>query len=193
MQAHPRKWHRRQRAAGACALVLVLQVAGACGSSGSDTGAPATDSSLDSTTTVPAPTDVEQAVLAAYQEFWRVWLRANNPPNPDYPDLAKVATGAELETVRTAIRKKILDGTYTRLPEGSHYRHRPALEKMTEAGASVRDCAVDDSQIVDAAGHLVNDDVLTQLLISTVTRSGESWQVVSVHEQQQWLGDVECE
>jgi len=174
--------------------VLVLQVAGACGSSGSDTGAPATDSSLDSTTTVPAPTDVEQAVLAAYQEFWRVWLRANNPPNPDYPDLAKVATGAELETVRTAIRKKILDGTYTRLPEGSHYRHRPALSGFDGSGnATVTDCAFDDAQLVEAStGEIVNGDTATQIIVGNLSNVEGEWRVLDIDVKRQRPGDISC-
>ena len=58
-------------------------------------------------------------MLAAYQEFWQVWLQANNPPNPDYPDLPKVATGPELTTGSGRIAKKVAEGTYTRLPDGS--------------------------------------------------------------------------
>ena len=32
----------------------------------------------------------------AYTDFWHVWLKANNPPDPDDPELAEVATGSQL-------------------------------------------------------------------------------------------------
>ncbi len=67
---------------------LAAAVASACaGQSRTSRLAPATSFTAPASTAAPDPTS---EVLAAYQEFWRVWLEANDPPNPDDPNLEKV-------------------------------------------------------------------------------------------------------
>jgi len=174
--------------------VLVLQVAGACGSSGSDTGAPATDSSLDSTTTVPAPTDVEQAVLAAYQEFWRVWLRANNPPNPDYPDLARFYTASQLQGARASIAGHKARGELVVLPPNSKYSHHASAQVLGDGTkATIADCAIDDS-IVEKTGtaEVINDDLVAQLVAAEMTLTESGWKVSSITFLKDWPGETEC-
>ncbi len=91
---------RRRNVLGAAVVVLVLAMAG-CGS-GEVEGETTPTTAAPGTTTVPTPppttlTD-EEAVLAAYQGYWDTWLAANDPPNPDHPDLAEYATGPALRS-----------------------------------------------------------------------------------------------
>jgi len=195
MRALPGKCISPRRTASWCGVALVLILAAACGRADLPAApfltTPATE---PSDTTTPSATETEQAVLDAYQEFWRVWLKANNPPNPDDPDLARVATGAELDTVRAAILKKQAEGTYTRLPQGSGYRHRPAISGFSGTrNATVTDCAFDDAQLVKAStGQVLNDDKATQLIIGTLSEGDGMWRVLDIDVKRQTPGDIPC-
>ncbi len=152
-----------------------------CAGSGRPTATsePATETTAADTT--PATDDVEQQVLDAYQEFWRVWLRANNPPNPDDPDLARVATGAELTTIRQAIRRSAEQGTFTRLPPGSHYRHTPTVTSMDGPVAIVSDCSFDDAEIVDTStGRVLNGAIAIHRIDARLRLVGSAWRVEQV-------------
>jgi hypothetical protein len=139
------------------------------------------------------PADPTSAVLAAYQQFWRVWLEANDPPNPNDPNLEKVAADGELETIRSAIADKVIHGTLTTLPNGSRYHHQAIVTALVGPQATVRDCHIDDSQIVRAADkQVVNGDVVTELLTSHLERSQSQWRVVSVREEREWKGVRRC-
>src|SRR5688500_8790290 len=97
---------RRWYVLGATVVALTLGAAG-CGGGGVDEAGSSPTTVAPSTTTVPAPTTTvltdEQAVLAAYQGYWDTWLVANDPPDPDHPDLARYATGAALARDKGAI------------------------------------------------------------------------------------------
>lgn len=186
---------RLQRGPSLVGVALLVLTLAACGSNGppAEAGSSTTGSSPPETTVIP--TDAEHQVLAAYQEFWQVWLRANNPPNPDYPELANVATGAELATVKAAIAKKVADGTFTVLPPGSRYRHSPQFKGLSSAGdATVTDCAFDDAQLIRAStGEVVNGDIATQLIVGHLRNVESRWRVLDIDVQSQQAGEVPCE
>ena len=118
-------------------------------------------------------------MLDAYQEFWRVWLKANNPPNPDDPDLARVATGAELDTVRASIHASLETGTMTRLPTESRYHHRAAVLTVSAITATVTDCALDDAQIVvQRTGQVLNGEVATHAIAAELRHVDNRWRVL---------------
>ena len=92
---------RRYRYVLGTAVVVVVLAAAGCGGGGGDEAASPTTTTGPSPTSEPtSPSTVltdEQAVLAAYQGYWDTWLAANDPPNPDHPDLERYATGAALD------------------------------------------------------------------------------------------------
>ena len=89
--------------------------------------------------TTAVASDVEQEVLAAYQEFWQVWLRANNPPNPDYPDLPTLAHGCRAASPsEAAIAKKARRRhMHPCFRSGSQYRHQRDRFTLDRAGDEV--------------------------------------------------------
>ena len=93
---------------GAAVVVLVLAAAG-CGGGGVDeadeTPTTVEPSTASEPTSPPTTLADEQAVLEAYQGYWDTWLAANDPPNPDHPDLERYATGAALVSVRESIEQ----------------------------------------------------------------------------------------
>jgi hypothetical protein len=187
------------RLAAVVLVVSLAALAGACGSSErtaapASTSGPTSDPATTPVATTPGATTDEQAAgLATYQEFWQVWLRANNPPNPDYPELAQVATGQELDTVKQAAARKLQNGTYTQLPVGSQYHHDATVHSIIQGHAIVGDCWVDDAQIrARQDDQIVNGDVVTELLLSELDLEGGTWRVSNVREQQEWPGIQPC-
>ncbi|MEZ5209294.1 MAG: hypothetical protein R2690_20500 [Acidimicrobiales bacterium] len=96
-------------AAAACCLALGIT---ACSSDGDaepeppTAGTDAPGATAGTGTSAPGTTamaDEEAAVLDAVDGYWRTWLAANDPPDPDHPDLEKYATGAALERMRQSI------------------------------------------------------------------------------------------
>jgi hypothetical protein len=177
------------------AVVTLAVLASACASTDHAMPGPppetrSTDTDVPIATTTP---DDNTAILAAYQEFWQVWLRANNPPNPDYPDLVNVATGQELITVRQAISQDLGNGNYTRLPANASYRHDASIVSNLDGHALVTDCAVDDSEIRNRdSDQIVNGAAITQLLQSDLAQTAGRWRVSNVQKEQQWSGIRSC-
>ena len=92
---------------GTAVVVLVLAAAGCGGGGGGEAASPTTTGEPSPTSEPTSPSTTltdEEAVLAAYQGYWDTWLVANDPPNPDHPDLERYATGAALAKVRESDR-----------------------------------------------------------------------------------------
>src|SRR5262249_28771014 len=135
----------------------------------------------------------QQAVVAAYQEFWRVWLEANNPPNPDYPKLTEVDTGAQLTLARTAIEKHRNQGVVYRSASPSHADHQLLSLVVTGPAATLPDCSVDDTVVLDrSSGRVVNDDVVTHLWRVSLVLEGGQWKVQDNTETDRFNGISDC-
>ncbi len=181
---------------GTAVVVVVLAAAG-CGGGGGD------EAASPSTTTEPSPTSEptspsttltdEEAVLAAYQGYWDTWLAANDPPNPDHPDLERYATGAALAKVRESIANHRSVGQGVVRPLGSVGRRSPELVTIGSWAAEVSDCSVDDTQLVDlASGNVLDGSVVTWQFKSVLTLSGGQWRVSDVTTVDQWEGVAGC-
>jgi len=187
---------RRRSVLGATVVVLALATAG-CGGGGVDE-ADATATTVEPSTTsepIPPPTTPteEQAVLAAYQGYWDTWLAANDPPNPDHPDLERYSTGVALARDREAIARHRSIQQVVRLPDRSRWGHSPSLLSVAGDVASLDDCAIDDSLLVDApSGRVLNDGVGTFRLRASLRRLAASWHVEVVEVIEKWNGVAGC-
>lgn len=180
--------------------VLVAVVMGSAGCGG---GGGAADAAIPPTSVGPSPTTdattstttvtEEDAVLAAYQGYWDTWLAANDPPNPDHPDLERFYTAASLERARAAISTNRLVGQVIRLPERSIYRHDTRPVEVGDEHALLSDCSVDDAVVIDrVSGRTLNDQVVTELLEASLVKDGEVWKVEDVRRLHEWDGAVVC-
>ncbi|HEY6532016.1 MAG TPA: hypothetical protein VIY72_06915, partial [Acidimicrobiales bacterium] len=144
------------------------------------------------TTTTTAPTE-EEAILAAYQGYWDTWLKANDPPDPDHPDLVNYATGAALENARLAIANHQRLGQVIRLPADSQISSLAEVDSLEVSVATVSDCATDDSKLLDAATGIVLDgeEATFRFEASMHLEDGE-WRVATVESIEKWEGIVEC-
>ncbi len=177
-------------------LAALLVVTTACGTSdparqASPTTGPGDTHASPATT---QPDDSTRAVLAAYQLFWRIWLAANNPPNPNFPGLAQVAVNPELATARASIESKQNAGDFSRLPAKSRYRHDAAVRSLQLESAIVDDCAVDDIEVVHALDDsVVNNAVETQQIVGYLFRVDGTWRVSNIDIAKRWSGASKCE
>lgn len=193
------------RAVGVAALLLVTAVASSgCNSDGGDeVGAsgdtqntvPEVSSTTAPTTSTTAPpaTD-EEAILAAYQAYWDTWIAANDPPNPDHPDLAKYMAGPAYDNAVEVISKHKALGQAVRLPTDAKYRHMAQIAQIEGNLASLADCSVDDAVIVDEqSGTVVDDSVVTRWVFANLVRDEfGQWKVTSTGSNQEWPGEAGC-
>jgi hypothetical protein len=172
---------------------LAAAVASACAEPTRSSTAPATRPAP--ATSRPAPPDPTRSVLAAYQEFWRVWLEANDPPDPNDPDLAKVDTGPQLAGARATIARHRARGEVVRLPPHSAYAHHARVALFASGTrATVIDCAIDDSMLVVAATRQVLDDsIQTQLIDADLVLEAGRWKVASTRFVKTWTGGTRCD
>jgi hypothetical protein len=138
----------------------------------------------------PPPESDEEAVVAAVVGYWDAVTRA------DYSEasalLERNAAGAAHARSSEVLSSRRALGQSVRFPVGSVSRHD--LEVITIEGdqARVRDCAVDDTQLIDvASGGVLNDRVSTYLW-HLVLRKTDGWRVESAEVVRQWEGSVEC-
>lgn len=148
----PRPWPYQgvKRAAAVVGLISTLVLSGAACSKDepsavTSTTVPATTSTSASTTTT---TSVEEAILAGYRAFWAAYLRAADPMNPEHPDLVATAVNPELEQVQRAFLARLAGGEVIR---GTIENHPQIEGTPSETTATVLDCAVDNSRVVNAS------------------------------------------
>ena len=174
-------------------IATVLVLAG-CGSSegGSELGSePTTPSTTEASTTTTV--DREQAVLDAYLASWAAKTESNDPPDPDAPALAETHTGPALAQAVDNRRAYQITGRVGRYPEGSISEHRAEVMSVLGEEATVRDCSIDDGQvIVDATGEVVNDLVVTALFEGTMVLENDRWKLSSLTLVEQWEGVAGC-
>lgn len=183
---------RRLLAFGVTAVALAA-MAGCGGGGGEAAEPPPTEppvSEAAPTTTVPSE---EDAVLAAYQGYWDTWLAATNPPDPDHPDLARFATGVQLERDREAVSRFRQLSQIVRLPDSPAWSHEAAVLSIDGLQAVVTDCSVDDSILVDRpTGRVLNDAVGTYTFRAVILLEEGTWRVSDVTATGQWEGIAGC-
>lgn len=93
-------------------MASMLVVLSACSSETGPVDAPA-DGSDVSASPYPVPEEIdapEQAVIAAYERYWRTVAEATTVPDPGYSALEEVASGTALETARSLAQAALDSG-----------------------------------------------------------------------------------
>jgi hypothetical protein len=127
------------------------------------------------TTAAPSP---EAEVIAAYQAFWDTWLRANDPPNPDHPDLARWYTGPALERARAEIAKNKSQGVVIRTRANTTWGFKSPLVEVQLDHAQVHACLIDDAMKVSiSTGVVIDDEVVNSDVEAALVRTERGWAV----------------
>lgn len=139
----------------------------------------------------------KQAAVEAVLGFARTTLEANNPPNPSHPGFGTYATDRAYATAVSASENLLKRGMASRLPPNSRSQHRPEVVSSDGNTAVVRDCAVDDSVLVDVAtGRVVDGEGEVETVHYTVVLVRASpdapWKVSFAKAEQRWNGVAGC-
>jgi hypothetical protein len=141
-----------------------------------------------------APTP-EEEILAAHAGYWAAVDEAFSLPQvqPDLSALSRYATGEALKRVRQSADETLQANEAYRVPGGGLYEHRAQVVSAEGTTATVRDCNIDDTVVVDTdTGDVVDDAVSTRLYISMLVQEGGQWKVALVNRESTWDGVAGC-
>ena len=182
----------------AVAAVAIALLAAGCGGSGEPTAvgevpAPSTTAATAPTSTTLGRAEIEQAVLDAYLASWDAYTAASDPADPEFPGLAETSTGPALERAQEQLAAYQFTGRVGRYPQGSIAEHRAEVVSVGGDEATVRDCNIDDGQLVIAAtGEVVNDLVATVLFEGSMVVEDGRWKLGSLKVIEKWEGVTGC-
>ena len=156
--------------------------------------APTTTDPPPTTATTTEPLTDEEAILAAVDGYWQSFLDANNPPDPNHPDLGKYSTGPALEVTTENILKRQELGQAVVLPANPQWNHDVGSVQIAGDTATAIDSAIDDGQLVQRSdGTVLNDAVATFLWSFDLVLIDGSWKVTSTNLEEQWDGATTCD
>jgi hypothetical protein len=179
--------------AGAGVLLLVLGLA-ACGDDGgaddgssTDTGeetaddTTTTEADAGSTTSTTEQLSPEEEVIRDYEAAYVAAATALNPPNPDSPELPAHFTGEALASHQSTIRSMQSGGAAA----DSIVEHRPSNVVITGETATLRDCFVDTTQMIDlTSGQPAGQPTVTTLHVDVeLERVDGTWKVARRSER----------
>ena len=176
-------------------LVAVLAVA-ACGGDGGDEASgdtterpETTDTTVAETTTTISP---EAEIEAAIATYYAMVDRVVQAPDPDDPEIAQRAMGTNRETVESGFAQLAALGQYGRPGPNRSTTVLRATVSGDQANADV--CEVDDGRLINSAsGDVIDDDVVTRLVVISLERVDGAWLVSRVDPtDSSWEGVSDC-
>jgi hypothetical protein len=158
--------------AAGCA-VAVLGVA--CGGDDDEGSSDTTEDDGPTTTTQEA---VEEEVVAAYEQSWRDFIAAGNPPEPDADVLTEHNTGEALTAVRNLLQQYAAEGV---IVQGS-YEFDAEVVELGDTTAVVEDCGLNRLEgVLASSGEVVEtSDDQRDGLVADLVLEGETWKVTSL-------------
>lgn len=168
-------------AVAACVVPL------ACGGDDDD----ADDPPRTSAPAAPTTTSPESEVESAYLAYWDTVARLYSEPDPDSPEISKVAT----DPARSTLVQTLEDLSTARhsIELGPDYAHRVSEISVDADSARLSDCTVDDASLVDGSGVVLREATVTTALNVDLVRVGQAWRVREIHPIQDWEGATTCD
>ena len=177
------------------AVVAALLVLGAAGC-GDDAAAPSSPTSTTTssttttaapdtaaaTSTTPAPVGDEAEVRATIDRYWEAWFAATgNPPDPTNAELNAVLSGEALLRIVGGIEQWQRDGKYVQLPPETQFSREVVLVEFDSSGvATVRECVIDDTELVDATtGEVSGSGTSSTTFVKTLNRIEGTWRITT--------------
>ena len=131
------------------------------------------------------PAELNQQILANYNEYRRALAQYWNPPNPDHPLIAETLTGDFQDVTRRAVLQFQVDGR--RLDSVDLENHPEIVSVFSSTKVLVQDCAVPDPDggVFDQSGDRVEGDIppkpgSTDLWKVTMTLVDGRWKTENV-------------
>jgi hypothetical protein len=187
------------RRAWIAALVgAVLVALGACGGDDDEesTGTTAASTTSAPSTTLDEETRKEEAAKDAYLTYDDAFFKAaTNPVNPQLPELQELVTGSQRSLVTRNLEEMRANGQAVRPPARSKAQQDLQLvELQADGSVDITSCEVDDSVLyVVTTGAVINDDIVTNLIFTTMVKEDSAWKLTFSERRKKWPGVVECE
>jgi hypothetical protein len=182
----------------ALCVAAAVTLAAACGGDDSDdsderSSSPTTDDA--GTTTAPPTTTLtpEEAAEAAYLELVDTVNRlVTIAPNPDDPDLARLAIDPVLGNIRDSLSTMQAENHLVQL--GPRTSHRVMSVNLRDPDVAVlRDCSVGNDTTIDQDdGTIVGEGLSTRVLEATIRAVDGQWLVSSIETVTRLDGEVPC-
>jgi hypothetical protein len=178
---------------------VVALAAGACGGDDGDeesTNRTAPSSTAAPTTTLDEETQKEEAATAALLEYYDAYQEATaEPVAPQHAELQALVTGEHKVVVTRNLQERQAKGEAVKLPADTQSSHDIRSAEMQPDGTvQIVDCQVDDSIVYDVeTGDVVDDDVVTKLVIGSLVLEGGAWKVAFTEISEAWSGARACD
>lgn len=177
-----------------------MLAAAACGDDGGD-GEETTDSTAPSTTSAPTATldeetRKEEAAKAAFLAYYDAYQEAGaEPVDPENAEMQALITDEHKVVVTRNLQDREARGEAVRLPTNPKSSHGiRSAELQPDGTVEIVDCQVDDSIVYEVeTGAVVDDDVVTKLVIGSVVLEGGTWKVAFTEISQMWPGVGTCD
>jgi hypothetical protein len=181
------------------ALVGVVLVAGACG--GDDGDDESADTTAATSTTAPTTTldeeiQKEEAATAALLDYYDAYQEATaEPVDPQHAELQALVTGEHKLVLTRNLQERRAKGEAVRLPANTQSSHDiRAADLQPDGTVEIVDCQVDDSIVyMVKTGDVVDDDVVTKLVIGSMARESGAWKVAFTEISAAWPGVGACD
>jgi hypothetical protein len=183
------------------ALVGVVVLAGgACGGEdneeSTDPTAASTTSAPATTTTLDDETQKEEAATGALLDYYDAYQEATaEPVNPEHAELQARVTGEHKAVVTRNLEDRQANGEAVRLPASTQGSHDiRSAELQPDGSVEIVDCQVDDSIVYEVeTGDVVDDDVVTKLVIGSMAFEGGAWKLAFSETSEAWPGVGACD
>lgn len=191
--------HTRGRRALAlvAGLTVVATMAGmaACGGDEDEPSSSPTTSSDEtaSTPSTTAPLSPEEEAKAVYLELVEVIERlATEGPDPDDPDLLRLAVDPVLSSVRDGMSTQRAENQLWR--RGDHTAHEVGNVERTPEGMRLEDCVVENDVLIDQDDGSVVDapPLSTRAVEVSLVATSSGWAVSEVATTRVLDGEVSC-
>ena len=159
-------------------LALALTFA-ACAAGDDPSGTSAAPTAPTTTAPAPATSSItppeEEAVEAAYREFWDAYLEAADPMDPSDPVLAEHAVNPQLERLQGSFLARRSSGEVIR----GTLDLAPSVERVEGGTAFVSDCYADSTGVYDAESGERKDTAsgVRHEITSELVLDGAVWKV----------------
>jgi hypothetical protein len=174
-------------------VVAALAGASCGGDDDDDARADPTTSESSATSSPPTTLSPEEEAEAVYLELVDVVYRLlTTNPDPDDPDLARLATdpvlGTLIDSVTTARSENHI------VQQGPRTSHTViSTSALSPSTVVVRDCSVGNDTTIDQDdGSVVSQGLSTRLLEATVLLTPDGWKVSDVGTVELFDGEVAC-
>lgn len=150
---------------------------------------PADTALAETTVTTLSPEAEVEAAIAAYDAMINRIVQA---PDPNDPEIAQRATGANRERVEAGFAQLVALGQYGK--PGPNRRSTVLRTVVSGAEATADVCEVDDGLLIDAAtGDVLDDDVVTRLVVISLERVDGAWLIARIDPtNSSWEGVSDC-